>query len=184
MRPGSNDLWKEVKLRWMADLEVFRLAFDPHLAGRVSRSARSYHMDVEKRRVVADAAEVRRHLFSLLTVINENYLRYMTPNSLQRLGRFLRGLLPPYSSSRKGSDVYVSAVQAWGTQDPAVQLATAQVTGLALGTTHDVSGSLLYLILQPPPLLQTSMQSTRKTMAAAMVLILFVIVLAVLHFMQ
>ena len=179
-----TDLWKEVKLRWMADLETFRLAFDPQLKWRVSRAARSYRLDVEDRNVVADAAEVRDHLFSLLAVVNENYVRYMTPHMLQRLGSFLRRLFPPYFHSGSGEDIYVSSLQAWGTQDPAVQLATAQATGLPSGTTHDVSGSLLYLLLQPPPLLQTSMLSTRKTIAAATVFLIFLIVMAVLHLMN
>ncbi|KPA84507.1 hypothetical protein ABB37_01054 [Leptomonas pyrrhocoris] len=180
----SSVLWKEVKLRWMTDLEAFRLAFDPALKPRTSRAARSYRLDVEDRSVVADAAEVRRRLFGLLAVVNEHYVRYVTPNVAQRVGSFLRKLFPPYSSSHSGESVYVSVLQTWGTQDPEVQLATAQVTGLAPGTTHDVSSSLLYLVLQPPPLLQTSMLSTRKTMAAATVLILFAVVLAVLHCMQ
>lgn len=180
----SFNLWKDVKLRWMSDLETFRLAFDTQLARRTSRAARSYRLDVEDRSIVADAAEVRRHLFRLLALVNEDYVRYVTPLFVQRVGRFLRSLFPPYTSASSGSDVYVSALQRWGTQDPAVQLATAQVTGLAAGTTQDVSASLLYMILQPPPLLQTSMLSTRKTVAAAIVLVIFAIVLAVLHFMQ
>ncbi|KPI89611.1 hypothetical protein ABL78_1276 [Leptomonas seymouri] len=180
----SPDLWKEVKRHWLADLETFRIVFDPQFKGRKSRATRSYRLDVEDRSVVANAAEVRRRLFRLLAIVNEHYVHYLTPNCLQRLGNFLRRLLPPYSGSLGGKDVYASALQTWAVQDPAVQLATAQVTGLAPGTTHDVPGSLLRFVLQPPPLLQTSMMSTRRTIVAACVLILFTIVLTVLHFMQ
>ncbi|KAG5495314.1 hypothetical protein GH5_02969 [Leishmania sp. Ghana 2012 LV757] len=180
----STDLWKEVKLRWMADLDVFRLAFDARLADRSPRAARSYCMKDEEHGAVADAAEARCRLFGLLSMIDEVYVRYLNPLTLQRLGAFLRALFPPYFKSRRGREVYISALQSWGTQDPAVQLATAQVISFAPGTTSDVSRSLLYLILQPPPLLQTSVVSTRQTTAAAVVLVLFVGVLLALYIMH
>ncbi|KAK7199626.1 hypothetical protein NESM_000007700 [Novymonas esmeraldas] len=183
-RSTDVDLWKAVKLRWMADLDVFRLAFDTTLARRSAKAVRSLRMDEEDHSVVADAAEVRRRLFRLLSVVDDNYVRYLTPTALQRFGARLRALLPPYFRSHSGREVYVTALRNWGTQDPAVQLAAAQVTGFAPGTTSDVSRSLLYLILQPPPLLQTSVVSARQTTAAVVVLVLFVGVLTALYMMH
>ncbi|KAG5470416.1 hypothetical protein LSCM1_01660 [Leishmania martiniquensis] len=178
------ELWKELKLRWMADLSVFRLAFDAKLTDRIPRTARSYCMNEEERGVEADTAEVRCRLFRLLSMIDDIYVRYLTPGLLQRFGVFLRALFSTRVQIRSDKEVHISALQSWGTQDPAVQLATAQVMGFAPGTTSDVSRSLLYLILQPPPLLQTSVISTRQTTAAVVVLILFLGILIAFHMMH
>ncbi|CBZ36756.1 hypothetical protein, conserved [Leishmania donovani] len=180
----AEDLWKEVKLRWMDDLNVFRLAFDADSAGRSAHAARSHCTDNDERGAVADAAEVHCRLFGIVSLINEFYVRYMTPTVLQRFAAFLRALFPPYFQSHSGREVYISALRSWGTQDPAVQLAISQVTGFAPGTTSDVSRSLLYIVLQPPPLLQTSIVSTRQATIAVMVLVLFGGVLTALYMMQ
>ncbi|KAG5496081.1 hypothetical protein JKF63_02379 [Porcisia hertigi] len=176
------ELWREVKLRWMADLDLFRVTFDTQSAGRRGAAARSHCLGEEERGVSASAADVRCRLFGLLSLINENYVRYLIPTALQRLSVFLQALLPPYSKAYTGKEVYISTLQHWGSQDPAVQLATAQVTGIAPGTTSDISRSLLYLILQPPPLLQTSVITTRQTTAAVVMLLLFVGILIALYY--
>ncbi|CAG9579958.1 conserved hypothetical protein [Leishmania major strain Friedlin] len=180
----AEDLWKEVKLRWMDDLNVFRLAFDADSAGRSAHAAHLHCTDNDERGVVADAAEVHCRLSGILSLINEFYVRYLTPTALQRFAAFLRVLFPPYFQSHSSREVYISALRSWGAQDPAVQLAIAQVTGFAPGTTSDVSRSLLYIVLQPPPLLQASVVSARHTTVAVMVLVLFGGVLTALYMMQ
>ncbi|KAI5687427.1 hypothetical protein MNV84_06474 [Leishmania braziliensis] len=182
-RSKDTDLWKELKLRWMADLDVFRLTFNAQLAGHNAHGASSYCTDEEEHGVVAGVAETRCRLFELLSLVNEIYVLYLIPTVAQRFGAFLRALFPPYFNSPSGN-VYISALRSWGKQDPAVQLAIAQVTGFAPGTTSDISRSLLYLVLQPPPLLQTSVTSTRQTTAAVIVLLLFLGVLTALYVMH
>lgn len=180
----AEDLWKEVKLRWIDDLNVFRLAFTADSAGRSAHATRSHCTVADERGVVADAAEVHCRLFGIASLINEFYVRYLTPTVLQRFGAFLRALFPLYFKSYGGREVHISALRSWGTQDPAVQLAITQVTGFAPGTTSDVSRSLLYIVLQPPPLLQMSVVSNRQTTVAVMVLVLFGGVLTALYVMH
>ncbi|GET91351.1 hypothetical protein, conserved [Leishmania tarentolae] len=180
----GEGVWKQVKLRWMDDLNIFRLAFSEDSAGRNVHASRFHCTDGDVGGVIPDAAIVRCRLFRILCLINEFYVRYLIPTRLQRFGAYMRVLLPPYFTSHGGRAAYIAALRNWGTQDPAAQLAIAQVTGFAPGTTSDVSHSLLCIILQPPPLLQTSVVFTRQMTIAVMVLILFVGVLIALYMMQ
>lgn len=177
--------WKEVKVRWMTDLEVFRLTFSSvqgasTLLGELGQR-RSYRMDDEDIALVAEAAMVRERLFRIISFVNSNYMRHLTPSISRRLHRKISSLFHPFGSHTKDSDIYVQSVKSWGTQGPAVQLATTQVSGWSSGSSRDVSRSLLYLLLEPPSLLQISATIAHQCFSAVVVFTVFAVALGVVY---
>lgn len=180
-----------VKERWMTELRMFLASASPADAHRARprRGRRSHErsMHMEENTGVAPALVASRsRLLHLVEELNRGYLPPIHRSSSGVVQFIARWLWPP-SAIRNllagpKPNPQIEAIRTMATDDPAVQLAAAQVVEIPWGTTRDAPLLILKnVLLQPPELLKVRASLANRLLHDWVLLVVATVVLTLVY---